>query len=146
MRNPKFSVALLIFCGTLLFGCGSDDPTTAAVKLTIDGIGEIEIAGSDIKHSEPNIPSGLMNWETANQKASAVGPGWRLPTIQEWEKIYFRQSEIPNLSKSDAYWSESEYDSDAAYLINFPGGAKVFTGKLGYCRARAIRILKSSPQ
>jgi hypothetical protein len=42
MRNPKFSVALLIFCGTLLFGCGSDDPTTAAVKLTIDGIGEIE--------------------------------------------------------------------------------------------------------
>ena len=140
MRSSKFTLTLLIFCGTLFFGCGSDDPTTKAVKLTIDGIGEIEIAGSDIKHSEPNIPSGLMDWETAKQKAAAVGPGWRLPTIQEWEKIVAIKDQIPNLKAGEDYWSESQYDSDAAWIMPLSDGRRAFTGKNGYCRARAMRI------
>ena len=68
-----------------------------------------------------NKDFGKMSWYEATQKASELGEGWRLPTIQEYQKILY-----PNSTKfafpHESSWSIDENDNDYAWFYNFLTG------------------------
>lgn len=62
---------------------------------------------------------GEMNWDEATQRVKELGPGWRLPTIEEFENIlYPNRHKIPELNES-YYWSSSENDTNSAWSFTF---------------------------
>jgi hypothetical protein len=51
---------------------------------------------------------GYMTWAKAMKRAKGLGPGWRLPTKEEFmETLYPNVDKIPNM-KSKHYWSGTE--------------------------------------
>ena len=76
-------------------------------------IDELEIWPEDL---------GKMNWHQAMERVKELGPGWRLPTIEELEEtLYPNQDRIPNLENS-SYWSSSEINANLAWSFNFNYG------------------------
>jgi hypothetical protein len=71
---------------------------------------------------------------------------WRLPTIEEFEKvIYPNKDEIPNLKKDSSYWSSSEYSPSVAWAFYFFYNRAHYSanGKLHLTRVRAVRDVSS---
>jgi hypothetical protein len=52
---------------------------------------------------------GQMDWNEAIREIKTLGPGWRLPTIEELKTVIWpNRFEIPHL-EGDFYWSGTEY-------------------------------------
>ena len=88
---------------------------------------------------------GKMNWEDAKKACENLGDGWRLPTIEELEKIYEYRDKIGGF-EDNSYWSSTETDYGGAWFQNFGSGDQYIYGKdgsdLGYVRAvRALHLL-----
>ena len=85
-------------------------------------IGELQVWPEDL---------GEMIWDEATQRVKELGPGWRLPTREEFENIlYPDKPKIPNLKEDDYYWSSSEYTANYAWTFLFYNGtAHYFTNK-----------------
>jgi hypothetical protein len=70
-------------------------PPFATIK-----IGNLEVMTEDL---------GEMNWEDAQSACEALGDGWRLPTIDEWNILYENKDKIGGFALY-YYWSSTEYD------------------------------------
>ena len=92
-----------------------------------------------------NKDLGVMTWDEATKKASELGEGWRLPTIDELEKIlYPNKSKIQNLQTQEFYWSGSETSPLYAWVLYFEIGSTHESGKNGIYYVRAVRDLSNS--
>lgn len=67
---------------------------------------------------------GNMTWDEAKVEVAKLGPGWRLPTVNEFKEIlYPNEAKIPkirsNKFKTSAYWSSTEYDDNYYFAWYF---------------------------
>ena len=98
-------------------------------------IGELQIWPKDL--------GGQMTWDEATTEVAKLGPGWRLPTREEFrETLASMYYHIPNLH-GDYYWSSSEYDTNYAWYFYFPSGSSSFTNKSDTYYVRAVRDFTS---
>jgi len=83
---------------------------------------------------------GEMTWDEATAEVAKLGPGWRLPTIEDFrETLSSMYYHIPNLH-GDFYWSSSEYANyDYAWYFNFSNGSANYTYKNYTSYVRAVR-------
>ena len=67
-------------------------------------------------------------YKPQDKEPNAYNSEWRLPTIEEWEKIYQNRKQITNLDHSfgGRYWSSSTIDN-AVYCFDFDTGEKDHT-------------------
>jgi len=81
-----------------------------------------------------------MNWATAMKRVKELGPGWRLPTIEELkETLYPNMEKLPNLNRTGAYWSSTEYDSTNACFFIFLNGFAYLNNKNYTIYVRAVK-------
>jgi hypothetical protein len=85
---------------------------------------------------------GKMNWEDAKIACADLGAGWRLPTIDEFRKIYKSKDKIGGFA-FNYYWSSTEYANVYAWTFSFNRGSASNGNKdrLTYY-VRAVRTLK----
>ena len=88
---------------------------------------------------------GEMTWQEATTEVAKLGPGWRLPTIEEFrETLASMYYHIPNLH-GDYYWSSTEEGDDNddtdndAWYFNFYLGTAYFDAKDSTYYVRAVR-------
>ena len=67
---------------------------------------------------------GMMTWDEAKVEVAKLGPGWRLPTVDEFKEIlYPNEAKIPKLKsnkfKTSAYWSRTEFSTNHAWYFSF---------------------------
>ena len=78
-----------------------------------------------------------MNWDNANEFCKKLGPGWRLPSIDELEIMYKNNKKI-NLD--GVYWSSTESDSSSVWVLGFHDGISGPNySKTNTCYVRAIK-------
>jgi hypothetical protein len=81
---------------------------------------------------------GEMTWEEAKAEVAKLGPGWRLPTLEEFrETLSSMYYHIPNLH-GDYYWSSMELNNYSAWTFNFLNGSTYFN-KTTTFYVRAVR-------
>ena len=94
----------------------------------------IEVARNDF----PNV----QTWNDAIAKCKGLGNGWRLPTLDELNKLYNNKDKIGGFKTTvfDAvwYWSSTEL-GDRAHIQNFYNGAKHHNSKPSENNVRAVR-------
>lgn len=95
-------------------------------------IGELEIWSKDL---------GEMPWQEAMDATANLGPGWRLPTIEEFKETLYQNKEKLHIIDDVNYWSSTELNSDLAwYYYDEEGFADWDTGfKTDICYVRAVR-------
>jgi hypothetical protein len=82
---------------------------------------------------------GEMTWEEATAEVAKLGPGWRLPTIREFEDVlYPNMKKIPKISKA-YYWSSTDYANLIAWTFYFLNGNAYYNHKLTTFYVRAVR-------
>ena len=87
----------------------------------------------------PKDFGGQMTWDEAMAEVKELGPGWRLPTREEFrETLASMYYHIPNLH-GDYYWSSTENDYFNAWYFYFPSGSSSFNDKDDTCYVRAVR-------
>jgi hypothetical protein len=66
---------------------------------------------------------GEMPWEEAMDKVAKLGPGWRLPTIEEFKEVlYPNRNNLPGYISFAHYWSNAELDYTTARTFQFTYG------------------------
>ena len=75
-------------------------------------IGKLEVTTCDI---------GTMYWPEAKMCCEALGPGWRLPTLEELSVLYQHKEIIGGFS-DDYCWSATEVSPDAVWTKVFSSG------------------------
>lgn len=97
-------------------------------------IGDLEVWPEDL---------GKLTWYEAKIEVAKLGPGWRLPTIEEFRETLFPNREkILKIDKTAYYWSSSEhdnYDNYFAWYFNFTNGNDIGNNKNTTYLARAVR-------
>lgn len=91
-----------------------------------------------------NIIAGCNETPISASVASAYGPGWFLPSMEELRLLYAQKaSGVVGGFASQYYWSSSQIDIGYAWLVNFNGvfneGAQAIGNKLGRSGVRAVR-------
>ena len=90
INDPKFTPPGLLKC----------QPCLGYGKVASDSI--FQIADADFPH--------LMNWKEADEACNTIGFGWRLPTKQEFEGMYwFLHYKKKGNFKSTEYWSSTYF-------------------------------------
>lgn len=87
---------------------------------------------------------GQMDWYDAIKTCDSLGNGWRLPTIDELNKMHNYKNKIGGF-EDDFYWSttESDYGDDYVDVQYFGDDWEMNgAGKSYYSYARAVRDLK----
>ena len=85
----------------------------------------LEVMTEDLSKSK-------MGWYQAKKACDSLGDGWRLPTIDELEKIYKFKKKIGDFKKN-YYWSSTETTNTSAWYIYFRiGSASNGKSKLQY--------------
>jgi len=84
---------------------------------------------------------GEMTWDDANKACEKLGEGWRLPTIDELQKIYKLKNKIGGF-KDDRYWSSTEGTNDNTKHKAFGIGRTNPNDKNPINYVRAVRSLK----
>ncbi|MFY7668305.1 MAG: DUF1566 domain-containing protein [Crocinitomicaceae bacterium] len=84
---------------------------------------------------------GKMNWEEAKKACENLGDGWRLPTIDEFRKIYKYKDKIGGFARKYC-WSSTETDDGNARFFGFSDGSAYATIKDEANYVRAVRSLK----
>jgi len=93
-------------------------------------IGDLQVWPEDL---------GEMTWDEATARVAKLGPGWRLPTIREFEDVlYPNMKKIPKISKA-FYWSNTETDNYFAWHFYFYYGIANFNPKYNTFYVRAVR-------
>ena len=84
-----------------------------------------------------------MDWEEAKQACENLGNGWRLPDKDELVAMYeqlFREGKGD--FKDEVYWSGSQYDPNAAWVMSFGYGYVNYHYKgTNFNQVRAVRTL-----
>jgi hypothetical protein len=78
---------------------------------------------------------GKMTWAQSTEMAQSLGPGWRLPTIEEfYDVLYPNRKNLPDI-EGEYYWSSTEYDNySACYFLKgnplYVRAVRDFTGEV----------------
>jgi hypothetical protein len=85
-----------------------------------------------------------MNWYDAKKVCSALGDGWRLPTLPELYFLYQNRVKIGGFAKY-SYWSSTSSDKYSAWIQGFTNGgqghvSKDSNGNVDVCNVRAVRV------
>ena len=83
---------------------------------------------------------GEMTWDEATAEVAKLGPGWRLPTIREFEDVlYPNMKKIPKIRKA-YYWSSTESTANYAWTFYFLNGSTYdYSSKYSTLFVRAVR-------
>ena len=93
-------------------------------------IEELEVWSKDL---------GEMTWEEAKEACASLGPGWRLPTIEEFKEIlYPNRKNLPDYTFAH-YWSSTELDRTTARTFQFNYGYTSNYTKGVHYYVRAVR-------
>jgi hypothetical protein len=106
------------------------------IKHPLTGNNNLQVALIDFQNQ--------MNFHDACKSCMELGPGWRLPSIEELEAIY-KTLHLNKLNfNKNRYWSNTQVDDSKTWVINFYDGKKEKDGHysknetLNY--VRAVRI------
>jgi hypothetical protein len=82
---------------------------------------------------------GKMTWEEATERVKELGPGWRLPTIEEFdETLYPNRKEMFRVLKHNWYWSSSVYTGNNRYMQYY----SLIGGESGYGNTfRSLQVI-----
>lgn len=75
---------------------------------------------------------GRDNYKNAVDLLNSVGKGWRLPTVDEFNKIlYPNKSKLPGINEDDFYWTSIEHpvNNKLVYLVDFENGKVYSSGE-----------------
>lgn len=77
---------------------------------------------------QADVPDRKFTWEEARAYAASLGPGWRLPTVQELVGLWdYDKDCCPTFSDAKGwFWSSSPNDYSFAWFVFF------FDGHVGY--------------
>ena len=75
-------------------------------------IGELQVWPRDL---------GRLTWDEANIEIAKLGPGWRLPTLDEFNStLWPSRVEIPDISPYAHYWSNTPATTfNGAWIFTF---------------------------
>lgn len=116
-----------------------------ALSLSMNGqtntikIGKLEIMKKDL---------GKFNWDDGNAAIDKLGDGWRLPTIEELNKIYYYRKKIGGFDEKDFYCSSSynlDPNGDEIWCLGFTNDGipnRMTSLKLYEHNVRAVRTIK----
>ena len=107
-------------------------PEQAKIIGTPFRIGSLEVAQYDFPEE--------IDWHEAMKECTALGPGWRLPTIEELRLIFKNDDKISNFSGL-VYWSSSEKDNSNAFFFNICGESTSYFNKQTINYVRAVRSI-----
>lgn len=94
--------------------------------------GQFEVGDKDL---------GTMNWLDARKACMEIGKGWRLPTKEELNLIYFNKNKMGVFVK-DNYWTDEEgYSFDVAWCQNFDTGEQNSFPKINKNQTRPVRSI-----
>jgi len=83
---------------------------------------------------------GKMTFNKAKIEVAKLGPGWRLPTIEEFRETLFPNREkIIKIDKLDDYWSSTDFDYLYARSFYFYNGSDHYNYKNNTYHVRAVR-------
>jgi hypothetical protein len=54
-----------------------------------------------------------MSWDEAYQASTAMGDGWRMPTVEELNTIFKNERRLKGFEKNRIYWSKSTDEINA---------------------------------
>ena len=107
-------------------------PEQAKIIGTPFRIGSLEVAQYDFPEE--------IDWHEAMKECTALGTGWRLPTIEELRLIFKNDDKISNFSGL-VYWSSSEKDNSNAFFFNICGESTSYFNKQTINYVRAVRSI-----
>lgn len=105
---------------------------------------------AQLEWSDTLLNGESVNYEAAEKAVAALGPSWRLPTVNELFSIVDRSRHDPAIdtskfpdTKSKAYWTseECDWDSSAVWIVYFYGGD---VGYLHRSYGGCVRAVRSS--
>ena len=98
--------------------CIVDDSNNEVFIISHEGWGDIDF------NEAKKIASGFRK-----KDVDFYNDNWRLPSIEEWQKIYKNRSKLKHLSHplSGKYWSSSVTEKGAVYCFDFDNGENDFT-------------------
>jgi hypothetical protein len=101
-----------------------------------------ESGQSGLIAAKSDIPGPYFTWSDSKAACKRFVSGdyrdWRLPTKDELNKLYFKNSVVGGFADS-YYWSSTENGADNAWSQYFGNGGQDWDGKAGYNRVRAVR-------
>ena len=87
---------------------------------------------------------GCMPWEEAKIACSMLGEGWRLPTIDEFKNIIYKNRDKIGGFEKYSYWSSSELTSDFVWNQGFTTGKRDYNfSKKGNLYVRPVKSIVS---
>jgi len=82
---------------------------------------------------------GKMTWDEATARVAKLGPGWRLPTIEEFKEVlYPNRKNLPDI-EGEYYWISIELDLNSAWIFDFRNGHAHHLLKGNPLYVRAVR-------
>ena len=151
MKTRHFNTILYIAFMAILFGssCSKDSDTSVHYIGEEFGGGIVFDVSADGRFGliAETVDQGTCSWSEAfelvksgeHSEAGKVFTDWRLPTIDELEKLY-KQRDIVGSFTGDPYWSSSEYDANNAWIQVFKDGSQQVVSKDGWqWDVRAVR-------
>jgi hypothetical protein len=127
-----FTVCLFIINKTDANKLTTAFPKPSHSKIYKSSQGQFEVGDKDL---------GTMNWLDARKACMEVGKGWRLPTKEELNLIYFNKNKMGVFVK-DNYWSDDEgYSFDVAWCQNFDTGEQNSFPKINKNQTRPVRSI-----
>ena len=82
---------------------------------------------------------GEMTWQEATQSVNKLGPGWRLPTIEEFQETLYPNRDRIFGDDTAYYWSSMENTYRSAWFFTFSNGDAYIFGKASERYALAVR-------
>ncbi len=124
----KIFLILLIpsFIATASCGGKSTEEQVPTDSIAASIIGKsIQIEGLVVAQNDfPN----QMNWLDAKKACASLGPGWRLPTKDELNKLYQSKDKIGGFFDHDFYWSSTEDGAGVTWCQQFSSGEQISLG------------------
>jgi len=92
-------------------------PQCYAVRFQVNTAGQVFDAATGLTWQQTPIASAgdVMSWNVATTKCTALGSGWRLPSVKELQTIVddttsapaINLAAFPGVGSSDSYWTSS---------------------------------------
>ena len=121
----------LLYLGIVLIlgSCGSSTVNVDGREVSTIKIGDLEVMTEDL---------GKMNWYEAKKACKNLGDGWRLPTKDELNLLFYNEDEIGGFT-NNFYWSSTEKKVVYAWWQSFRYGTQRSGNKDNDYDVRAVR-------
>lgn len=78
-------------------------------------------------------------WEEANNICQNKGEGWRLPTLEELQQVYYKRITINGSTfKPTTYWTGNDRNPFSVFTVDFSNGSTTYVSKSSYCVFRCV--------